>query len=64
MSSPSLTPLEAELLEALTAAQVALAMIVSPFSIESTTVLDAYTHALNAEAKARAAIAKATGEQA
>ena len=53
-----------DLLEALKSAQTALAMIVSPFSIEATTTLDAYTHALNAEQAARAAIAKATGEQA
>ena len=50
-----------DLLEALKAAQTALAMIVSPLSIEATTTLDAYTHALNAEQAARAAIAKATG---
>jgi hypothetical protein len=50
-----------DLLDALKAAQTALAMIVSPFAIEATTTLDAYTHALNAEQAARAAIAKATG---
>jgi 3-deoxy-D-manno-octulosonic-acid transferase len=50
-----------ELLEALRESQAALASIISPRSIEQTTVVNAFAQATAAEAKARRVIAKATG---
>ena len=49
------------LLEALVAAQAALAMMVQPDAIKKTTVTHAFAQATAAEAKARAAIQSATG---
>jgi len=49
-----------ELVEALKDCQTALAMMISPDSIGQTTVAIAFAQATKAEAKARAAIAKAT----
>lgn len=50
-----------ELLEALKAAQSALAMMIQPDAIKNSTVLDAFALATQAEAKARAIISKAEG---
>jgi hypothetical protein len=49
-----------ELVEALKGCQAALAMMIEPNSIERTTLQTAFAQATEAEAKARAAIAKAT----
>ena len=51
------------LLDALRECQSALAMMVSPNSIEQTTVANAFAAATAADVKARAAIAKAEGLQ-
>lgn len=50
-----------DLLEALSAAQAALAMMTAPDAIKATSVQHAWAQAVEAEAKARAAIAKAEG---
>lgn len=50
-----------ELLEALEQAQSVLAMFIDPKAIERTTTLNAYAQAVEAETRARAIIAKATG---
>ena len=52
-----------DLLDALRECQAALAMMVSPNSIEQTTVANAFAAATAADVKARAAIAKAEGRQ-
>lgn len=51
-----------DMLAALTECQAALAMMIEPNSIERTTLPVAFAQATAAEAKARAAIARATGE--
>jgi hypothetical protein len=51
-----------DLLEALKACQHSLAMMTAPAAIQSTSVMDAWTHAVAAETKARAAITLATGD--
>ncbi len=48
-----------DLLAALTLCQSALAMMIAPDAIQSSTVLNAFAQATEAEAKARAAIQKA-----
>ncbi len=48
------------LLEALKLCQSALATMIAPDAIKSTTVINAFAQATEADAKARAAIAKAT----
>ena len=50
-----------ELLEALTLCQAALAVMIAPDAIKSTTVLSAFAQATEADFKARAALAKAGG---
>ena len=50
-----------EILEAMEAAQSALAMIIAPDAIKKTTVANAFAVATAAESKARAAIARAEG---
>lgn len=59
-----LREVNAALVEALREAQYALALMVSPDAIRQSSVLHAYVQATAAEAKARAALARATGEQA
>jgi len=54
------TSAEADMLAALLACQSALAMMIAPDAIKQTSVLNAFAQATEAEAQARAAIAKAT----
>lgn len=54
-------PAAPDLLEALRSCQSALASMIDPDAIKSSTVLNAFTQATEAEAKARRAIAKAEG---
>ena len=62
--APHLREVNAALVEALREAQSALALMVSPDAIRQSTVSHAFAPATAAEAKARAALALATGEQA
>ena len=59
-----LREVNAALVEALREAQSALALMVSPDAIRQSTVSHAFAQATAAEAKARAALSRATGEQA
>ena len=59
-----LRAVNAALVEALREAQSALALMVSPDAIRQSTVSHAFAQATAAEAKARAALSSATGEQA
>ena len=59
-----LREVNAALVEAVREAQSALALMVSPDAIRQSTVSHAYAQLTAAEAKARAALALATGEQA
>lgn len=54
------TSAEADMLAALRTCQSALAMMIAPDAIKQTSVLNAFAQAAEAEAQARAAIAKAT----
>ena len=61
--APHLREVNAALVEALREAQSALALMVSPGAIRQSTVSHAYAQLTAAEAKARAAIARATTQE-